>query len=136
MRSISALTVAAVLVGAGAVAAQTGAAGKWTGETQGRGGTQQIVLELKVNGGALTGTYQQGEQPAAEIKEGKVVDASTITFKRTVAGRGGGGEFTIEYTGKINGAELVLTPMFQGGGPGGGGGGGRGPMPITLKRAS
>jgi hypothetical protein len=64
-----------------------------------------------------------------------VVDASTITFKRTVMGRGG--EITIEYTGKLGGAELTLTPMFQGGGPGGGGGGGgRGPMPITLKRAS
>jgi hypothetical protein len=133
MRAICVLTVAAVLVAPGFVAAQTGAAGKWTGETQGRGGTQQIVLQLKVDGGTLTGTYQQGEQPAAEIKEGKVVDASTITFKRTVMGRGG--EITIEYTGKISGAELTLTPMVQGGGPGGGGGG-RGPMPITLKRAS
>lgn len=133
MRASFVLTIAAVLVATGVVSAQ-GVAGKWTGETQGRGGVQQIVLQLKVDGGALTGTYQQGEQPAAEIKEGKVVDASTITFKRTVMGRGG--EVTIEYTGKLSGAELTLTPMFQGGGPGGGGGGGgRGPMPITLKRA-
>jgi hypothetical protein len=131
MRIISVLTVAAVLLAPGVVGAQTGAAGKWTGETQGRGGTQQIVLQLKVDGSTLTGTFQQGEQPAAEIKEGKVVDASTITFKRTFMGRGG--EITIDYTGKISGAELTLTPMVQGGG---GGGGGRGPMPITLKRAS
>jgi hypothetical protein len=131
MRVISVLTVAAVLVAPGVVGAQAGAAGKWTGETQGRGGTQQIVLQLKVDGDTLTGTFQQGEQPAAEIKEGKVIDASTITFKRTFMGRGG--EITIDYTGKISGAELTLTPMVQGGG---GGGGGRGPMPITLKRAS
>jgi hypothetical protein len=132
MRGIAVLTVAAVVAAAGAVSAQ-GVAGKWTGETQGRGGVQQIVLQLKVDGGTLTGTYQQGEQPASEIKEGKVVDASTITFKRTFTGRGG--EVTLEYTGKLNGAELTLTPMAPAGGGGGGGGGGRGPMPITLKRA-
>lgn len=127
MRAVAVVTIGAVLVATGVVSAQ-GVAGKWTGETQGRGGVQQIVLQLKADGSTLTGTYQQGEQPAVDIKEGKVVDASTITFKRTFMGRGG--EVTIEYTGKINGAELTLTPMAQGGG------GGRGPMPITLKRAS
>lgn len=131
MKTVPVAMVVAALVIPAAVGAQSGAAGKWTGETQGRGGTQTIVLQLKVDGGTLSGTFQQGDQPAAEIKEGKVVDASTITFKRTVQGRGG--EFTIEYTGKISGAEMTLTPMVQGGGPGGGG---RGPMPITLKRAS
>jgi hypothetical protein len=110
--------------------AQTGPAGKWVGETQGRAGTQQVTLQLKVDGDKLTGTYQQGEQAATEISDGKVVDAGTITFKRSFTGRGGN-PITIEYTGKISGSEMTLTPMF----PGGGFGGGRGPTPITLKRA-
>jgi hypothetical protein len=122
--------------------AQTGPAGKWTGEVPGRGGgTQPVTLELKVTGGTLAGTYTQGEQ-SAQISNGKVVDASTITFSRTVMGRGG--EITINYTGKISGNELTLTPALPegaapagaGGGGGGGGRGGRGAlMPITLKRA-
>ena len=69
---------------------------------------------------------QQGQQPAVDISEGKVVDASTVTFKRTVTGRGG--EITIDYTGKISGSEMTLTPEFPGGGGRGGGGGGRGPV--------
>jgi hypothetical protein len=116
--------------------AQAGAAGKWVGETQGRGGPQKVMLELKVDGKKLMGTFQQGEQPAADISEGMVMDAATVMFKRSIQGRDGNA-FTIEYTGKINGNEMTLTPMFAGGGPGGGGGGGRGgrgPMPITLKR--
>jgi hypothetical protein len=111
-----------------------GAAGKWVGEAQGRGGggPQQVTLQLKVDGGNVMGTYQQGEQAAAEISNGKVVDASTITFSRTLPGRGGGEGFTINYTGKLNGNEMTLTPEVPG--RGGGDGGGRGPMPIMLKK--
>jgi hypothetical protein len=110
--------------------AQSGPAGKWTGETQGRGGPQTITLELKADASKLTGTFTQGAQPAAEITEGKIVDATTISFKRSVQGRGGGGPIEIDYTGKIKGDELTLTPTVAGGG-----GGGRGPTEITLKRA-
>lgn len=133
MRIKTALAFVALLAVPGLVAAQSGAAGKWMGETQGRGGPQQVTLQLKVDGEKLMGTYQQGDQAAAEIAEGKVVDAATITFNRTLPGRGGGEGFTISYTGKINGNELTLTPSGGRGG-GGGGGGGRGPMPFTLKR--
>jgi hypothetical protein len=134
--------------------AQSGPAGKWTGETQGRGGPQPITLELKVSGSTLAGTYKQGEQ-TSEITDGKVVDASTITFKRSVAGRGGGEPIVITYNGKISGDELTLTAEGGGGGRGGGGGGaggggaggggagggggggGRGGGgPITLKRSN
>jgi len=111
--------------------AQTGAAGKWTGETQGRGGPQPVTLELKVSGTTLTGTYTQGQQPAADISNAKIVDANTITFSRSFTGRGGGDPITINYTGKIAGDEMTLTPEP----PAGGGGGGRGAAPITLKRA-
>lgn len=109
-----------------------GAAGKWMGETQGRGGTQHVMLELKVDGEHVMGTYQQGEQPAAEIADGKVMDGgNTIMFSRKLPGRNGGEGFTINYTGKINGSEMTLTRE----GRGGGGGGGRGaPMPIMLKK--
>src|SRR5262245_20394636 len=127
-------TVAALFALAVFAHAQTGPAGKWTGEAPGRGGPQPVTLELKVNAGALAGTFTQGEM-ATQISNGKVVDASTITFSRTVMGRGG--EITINYTGKISGNELTLTPALPEGAPAGGGGrGGRGGlMPITLKRA-
>ena len=125
-------SVAAAFVSALALIAyaQSGPAGKWTGETQGRGGPQPVTLELKVDASKLTGTFTQGAQPAAEIAEGKIVDATTISFKRSVQGRGGGGPIEINYTGKIKGDELTLTPTVAGGG-----GGGRGPAEITLKRA-
>ena len=125
---LSLMVSALSLVGA----AQSGPAGKWTGETQGRQGPQTITLDLKVDAGKLTGTMAQGQQPAAEITEAKIVDATTISFKRSLQGRGGGGPIEIEYTGKIKGDELTLTPNMAGRG---GGGGGRGPAEITLKRA-
>ena len=78
-------------------------------------------------------TFTQGAQPAAEITDAKVVDPTTISFKRSVQGRGGGEAIQIEYTGKIKGDEMTLTPNLAGRG---GGGGGRGPTEITLKRAS
>src|SRR5215813_6036201 len=109
--------------------AQSGPAGKWTGEAQGRQGPQPITLELKVDAGKLTGTMSQGAQPAGEITDAKIVDPDTISFKRSVQGRAGNIE--IEYTGKIKGNEMTLTPSAAGGR-----GGGRGPTEITLKRAS
>src|SRR5215475_8259870 len=56
--------------------AQGGAAGKWTGEQQGRGGTQPVTLELKADGGKLTGTMTTG-QNAVQISDG-TVDGSKI----------------------------------------------------------
>jgi hypothetical protein len=130
-------TVAALFALGVITYAQTGAAGKWTGEAPGRGGPQTVTLELKVSGGTVAGTFTQGEM-STPISNGKVVDAGTITFSRTVMGRGG--EIVINYTGKISGNELTLTPALpEGAPPPGGGGGGRGGrgalMPITLKRA-
>ena len=131
MMSRKSLVVSAFLSVLSVVAfAQSGPAGKWTGETQGRQGPQTITLELKVDAAKLTGTFAQGAQPAAEITDGKIVDATTISFKRTLQGRGGGAPIEITYAGKIKGDELTLTPTVAGGG-----GGGRGPTEITLKRA-
>ena len=131
MARMSALALVSLLAVPALAVAQSGPAGKWMGETQGRGGTQQVTLELKVDGSKLMGTYKQGEQAASEIAEGKV-EGAKISFKRTITGRGGD-PFTIEYSGELKGNELTLTPMFAGRG---GGGGGRGPMPIMLKRGS
>src|SRR5437867_9307971 len=85
-----------------------GPAGKWTGEQQGRGGATPITLELKVSGATLTGTYTVGENKA-DITDGKVVDATTIQFKRSQAGRGGGDPIVITVNGKIEGDKLTLT---------------------------
>jgi len=113
--------VAAIGLGVGAQA-QSGIAGKWVGETQGRGGTQAVTLVLTVNGDDLTGTFTQGDQET-DIEEG-AIDGNTITFQRAV-GQGG---FTLEYTGVLDGDTLTLTPMFNGG-PRGGGRPGGGPPP-------
>ena len=139
------LSVSAFVLAVSALAyGQANLAGKWMGETQGRGGPQTVTLQLKVDGKTLSGTFTQGEQPATEISDAKIVDASTIMFGRSFTGRGGNA-ITLNYTGKLSGDELALTMAFPGGGPGGGGpgagpggpggGAGRGPMPITLKRA-
>jgi hypothetical protein len=127
--------------------AQGGAAGKWTGEQQGRGGAQPVTLELKVDGDKLTGTFTTG-QNAAPISDGKV-DGSKISFKTTQSR--GGNDVQVTWSGEVNGDELTLTRQGgggggggrrggggNGGGGGGGGGGGRGGggrAPITLKRA-
>ena len=125
MKSKAVLVLVAIFALSMFAYAQTGPAGKWTGETQGRGGPQPITLELKVSGSTVTGSYQQGDAKA-DITEGKVVDANTVQFKRSQAGRGGGEPVVITVTGKIEGDKMTLTNEFPAG-AGGGGGGGRGP---------
>ena len=129
-----------------AVPAYSQVAGTWMGETQGRGGTQEITLMLTVDDNALTGTFKQGDQAAADISDG-TVEGDTIMFSRSLE-FGGRGAFNLSYTGEIDGDQLTLTVAFPEGGFGGGrggggrgdggggrGGGGRGaPMPIVLTR--
>ncbi len=125
MRKAMFVGMAVLAIGA-SVYAQSGVAGKWTGETQGRGGPQTITLELAVKGTAVTGTITQGRQGAAEITNAKLVDPNTVTFSRMIQGRGR--EITLNYTGKVSGDEMTLSIELPGGG-------GRGPAgPITLKR--
>lgn len=107
------------------------AAGTWTGETQGRGGTQMMTLTLAVDGSTLTGTFEQGAQ-SGPISEG-TVDGNMIAFQRNL--EFGGNPVTLTYSGQIEGNTLTLTVTGGGRGGGGGGGGGRGaPMPIVLTR--
>jgi hypothetical protein len=113
-----------------------GVAAKWTGEAQARGGTQPVTLDIKADGGKLTGTLMQG-QNTSEIADGKV-DGSKITF--TTTQNFGGNSVEIMWSGEVKGDELTLTRTGGGGGGGrggggGGGGAGRGAQPITLKRS-
>ena len=133
------LVAAALFVMSGLVFAQ-GVAGKWTGEQQGRGGTQPVTLELKADGAKLTGTMKVGEGAAVNIADGKA-DGMKVSFATTQ--NFGGNEVQVMWSGEVKGDELTLTRMGGGGGRGGGGGGGgaggggggRGPMPLTLKRS-
>ena len=117
-------------------------AGKWTGEQQGRGGTQPVTLDVKADGTKLTGTLTTGEN-AVTIQDGMVMDGGKIMFKTTQ--NRNGNDVTVSFTGEMKGDELTLTREGGGGGRNGGGGGGqgggaqggggRGPQPLVLKRA-
>ena len=115
------------------VYAQGGVTGKWTGEQQGRGGSQPVTLELKADGSKLTGSMTTGQNTMA-ISDG-TVDGSKISFKTTA--NFNGNEVQISYSGEVKGDELSLTREFAGGrgGRGGGGGGRGGAQPLVLKRA-
>src|SRR5438094_398808 len=77
--------------------AQTGPAGTW--QAQGA----PWVVELKVDGGVLTGTVAQQNGLGVEISEGKI-EGNTVTFKVKVASGG-----VITFTGKIAGDEITFT---------------------------
>lgn len=125
MKRVS-LVVAALFVMSVLVFAQGGVAGKWTGEAQGRGGAQPVTLDVKADGGKLTGTLMQG-QNSSPIADGKV-DGMKISF--TTTQNFNGNDVQITWSGEVKGDELTLTRS------GGRGGGGRGPQPITLKRSN
>jgi len=84
--------------------------GKWTYEQQGRGGnTVTVTLNLKAEGGALSGTVSQpgrgGNAMESQITDGKI-DGNNISFKtsRTF----GDNTITTEYTGTISGDSISL----------------------------
>jgi hypothetical protein len=91
--------VAGILCTACVVAdAQAEFAGKWQGET---GGGRQVVLELKIKGQQLTGTFTLAQQ-TAEITDGKVADR-TFSFKTTIEGR------SPLMSGELVGEQVKLT---------------------------
>jgi autotransporter translocation and assembly factor TamB len=94
--------------------------GKWTFEQQGRNGSQTVTLNLKADGGTLTGTVSggmgRGGNAEQEISDGKV-DGNNISFE--VTRDMGGNSFTMKYEGVVSGSEMKLKitrPDFQGGG--------------------
>jgi hypothetical protein len=110
---------------------QSSMAGKWTGEAQGRNGTQQVVLDLKESGGTLTGAMTTGDNPAVDIKDA-TVSGTKISFNTTRSIQGY--DITIKWTGEAKGDDLTLTreiTNLPAGAPAGNGS----PPPVTLKRA-
>jgi len=78
--------------------------GKWTYETQGRNGPQTATMNLKADGGNLTGTVSS-RGGDTEISNGKV-DGNNISFEVTREMQGN--KFTIKYSGTLSGDELKL----------------------------
>ncbi|MGP8242927.1 MAG: hypothetical protein ACLQVN_00235 [Bryobacteraceae bacterium] len=96
--------------------------GKWTFEQQGRGGnTMTITLNLKADGGTLTGTVSGGmgrggnAPPPQEISDGKV-NGNDISF--SVKREFNGNSFVTTYKGTVDGdtMKLDITRPGRGGG--------------------
>ena len=100
MKSIlTGATIAIVLVAV--VHTQAGLTGKWQGET--KSGTQ-IMLDLKADGKALTGTITMNGEPST-ITEGKV-SKNTMTFKAPMKETN-----QIEgFTGELAGDQITFWP--------------------------
>jgi hypothetical protein len=94
-----------------AVHAQAGLAGKWQGET---GSGRLVVLDLRVKGQQLTGSFTLGEQ-TADISDGQVGD-KTFSFKVTIEGR------SPLMSGEMAGDQVKLSVEGV-------------PNPVMLKRA-
>jgi len=96
--------------------------GKWVYEQPGRGGGSptQVILNLKVDGGKLTGSVLRpgrgGDPMETKISEGKV-DGDNISFKVTM--QMGGNSMTTEYTGTVsdNAMKLKITRPGRDGSP-------------------
>jgi hypothetical protein len=79
--------------------------GKWSGEVQGRMGTQTVTFDFHVDGTTLTGkvTTPRG---ATDITDGKV-DGDNISFTQKLSFNGN--DITINYSGKADGDTIKFT---------------------------
>ena len=119
------LTVAALVASfALAAGAQTGAAGKWTGNVDTPQGPFALTFDFTVDGGTLNGALVT-DFFTAPISEGTVKGAD-VAFKLKIDSPDGA-SMVINYTGKLAGDEINLTSKFEGAPPGGG------PAEQTLK---
>jgi hypothetical protein len=89
-------------------------AGQWLMSWQGRGGARQGKLQLQQDGSKLTGTLD-GERGAMPVTGS--VDGSNISFSTQ-----GRGNFSMVYSGTVDGDKIAGTFQPQGGQGGGGGG--------------
>lgn len=87
--------------------------GKWTAEVPGRGGTQTMTFNFKVDGAKLTGTVanMRGDSP---ISEGKV-DGDNISFVQVLEFNGN--EIKLSYKGVVKGETIEITRDAGRGGP-------------------
>ena len=101
-----------VLAVASLASAQGSATGTWVGEVQGGRGPQMVTLNLKVDGGKVTGAVLGGRGGEVPIEEG-TISGSTIKFKTKQMGRGG--EIVLNWTGTLKGDEIAFSRMAEGG---------------------
>jgi hypothetical protein len=95
--------------------------GKWTGQVEGRNGTQTQIIMLKADGSALTGNIQGARGGPVDISNG-TIDGNNVSF--TVVREFQGNKVTQEFKGMISGGQLKLTVS-----------GGRGePREVTYKK--
>jgi hypothetical protein len=89
-------------------------AGKWQMSWQGRDGAQQATLQLQQDGAKLTGTFdgERGTVPVAGSVNGNNISFSTQTQGRR--------NFTLVYTGSVDGDKMTGSFQPQGGHDGGG----------------
>ena len=99
--------------------------GKWEATQTTPRGEVKITFDLKSSGGAVTGTVQQGQGQAQEIKNGKM-EGNKVMFETSQPPRGGGDPVTVSWTGTVSGDSLKLTRS---------GGGRGGPQELEAKRA-
>jgi hypothetical protein len=88
------------------VAAAADVSGTYKAEVAGRNGnTQTMTMNLKADGGALTGsiTTPRGDNP---ISDGKV-DGDKISFTQKMSFNGN--DMVIKYTGKVEGDSIKFT---------------------------
>jgi opacity protein-like surface antigen len=106
--------VAASLLVAGLVSAAWAAdvSGKWVAQVPGRdGSTREVNINLKADGGKLTGTIS-GRQGDSPISDGKVSgDDISFTVVRNVQGT----DMKFLYKGKVKGDEIAFTVNRDGG---------------------
>ena len=87
----------------------TGVAGKWVAKE----GSNDVKLDIKVDGSKLSGTIENTQFPGPiEFKDGKL-EGNTIAFSymRSM----GGQEIAISWTGTLSGDELKLKRSVGGG---------------------
>lgn len=113
MKTFTSIVVCFLLVAGIAFAA--GIDGKWMSERRMGENTIKVMMDLKADGAALTGSLNM-ERPQgavkADIMEGKI-DGNKFSFKVTMEGRNG--KTTSVYEGTVEGDMLKGTSTREGG---------------------
>lgn len=100
------LTLAVLVFAVGSMAALAADFnGKWSGEVQGRRGTQTITFDFHVDGSTLSGKVST-PRGDADISNGKV-DGDNISFDQVM--NFNGNQMTIHYTGKADGDTIHFS---------------------------
>jgi hypothetical protein len=109
------LFVTTILLAATLCLMAADASGKWTFEQEGRNGSVQVTLNLKVDAGSLTGTLtrpgRDGNAMETPITDGKV-DGNHISF--SVKREYNGNSFVTTYKGTLDGDSLKIEITMPG----------------------